>query len=129
MLHWRRSSSVIEPSDEGEEQVEQKQKSTPCAIMKHWNCDDTSNDIVLYLNLLIWLERAIVLPLWFDATLNVICNYFYLCKQGSCLKIYNIYISRTGQEDVGNIKLIEEFIVSMATTVDNNGWFQRSASS
>mgnify|MGYP005831524191 CR=1 FL=1 len=41
----------------------------------------------------------------------------------------NIYFSGTAQEDVGNIKLIEEFIVSMATIVDNNGWFQRSASS
>ena len=44
-----RSLSVIEPSDEGEEQAEKK--STPGAIMKHWNCDDTSNDIVLHLNL------------------------------------------------------------------------------
>ena len=41
----------------------------------------------------------------------------------------NIYFSGTAQEDVGNIKLVEEFIVSMATTVDNNGWFRRSASS
>jgi len=54
--------SVIEPSDEGEEQAE-KQKSTPDAVMKHWKCDDTSNDIVLHLNLLLWLEREIVLPL------------------------------------------------------------------
>ena len=53
----------IEPSDEGEEQAEEKQKSTPGAIMKHWNCDDTRNDIVLHLNLLLLLERAIVLPL------------------------------------------------------------------
>ena len=58
-----RSLSVIEPSDEGEEQAEEKQKSTLGAVMKHWNCDDTSNDIVLHLNLLLWLERAIVLPL------------------------------------------------------------------
>ena len=55
--------SVIEPSDEGEEQAEEKQKSTPGVVMKHWNCDDTSIDIVLHLNLLLWLERAIVLPL------------------------------------------------------------------
>jgi hypothetical protein len=41
----------------------------------------------------------------------------------------NIYFSGTAQEDVGNIKLIEEIIVSMATTVDNNGWFRKSASS
>jgi len=27
--------SVIEPSDEGEEQAEEKQKSTPGAVMKH----------------------------------------------------------------------------------------------
>ena len=40
-----------------------------------------------------------------------------------------IYFSGTAQEDVGNIKLIEEFIVSMTTTLDNNGWFRRSASS
>jgi hypothetical protein len=40
----------------------------------------------------------------------------------------NIYFSGTAQ-DVGNIKLNEEFIVSMETTVDNNGWFWRSASS
>ena len=33
-----------------------------------------------------------------------------------------IYFSGTAQEDVGNIKLIEEYIVSMATTVDNNRW-------
>jgi len=26
---------VIEPSDEGEEQAEEKQKSTPGAVMKH----------------------------------------------------------------------------------------------
>ena len=51
--------SIIEPSDEGEEQAEEKQKSTRGAVMKHWNCDDTSNDIVLHLNLLLWLERAI----------------------------------------------------------------------
>ena len=38
-----------------------------------------------------------------------------------------IYFSGTAQEDVGNIKLIEEYIVSMATTVDNNRWFWRSA--
>ena len=37
-----------------------------------------------------------------------------------------IYFSGTAQEDVGNIKLIE-YIVSMATTVDNNRWLQRSA--
>lgn len=55
--------SVIEPSDEGEEQAEEKQKSTPGAVMKHWNYDETINDIVLHLNLLLWLERAIVLPL------------------------------------------------------------------
>ena len=55
--------NLIEPSDEGEEQAEEKQKSTPGAVMKHWNCDDTSNDIVFHLNLLLWLERAIVLPL------------------------------------------------------------------
>ena len=55
--------SVIEPSDEGEEQAEEKEKSTPDAVMKHWNCDDKSNDIVLHLNLLLCLERAIVLPL------------------------------------------------------------------
>ena len=42
--------SVIEPSDEGEEQAEEKQKSTPGAVMKHWYCDDTSNDIVLPLS-------------------------------------------------------------------------------
>ena len=41
----------------------------------------------------------------------------------------NIYFSGTTEEDVGNIKLIEEFIVRLATTVDNNGWFPRSASS
>ena len=78
--------SIIEPSDEGEEQAEENQKSTPGVVMKHWNCRDTSNDIVLHLNLLLWLERAIVLP------------------------------------------LIEEYIVSMATIVDSNRWFQRSAS-
>ena len=55
--------SVIEPSDEGEEQAEEKQKSTLGAVMKHRNCDDTSNDLVLHLNLLLWLERAIVLTL------------------------------------------------------------------
>jgi hypothetical protein len=55
--------SVIEPSDEGEEQAEEKQKSTLAVVMKHSNYDDTSNDIVLHLNLLLWLERAIVLPL------------------------------------------------------------------
>ena len=55
--------SVIEPSDEGEEQAEEKQKSTPGAVIKHSNCDDISNDIVLHLNLLLWLELAIVLPL------------------------------------------------------------------
>ena len=38
-----------------------------------------------------------------------------------------IYFSGAAQEDVENIKLIEEYIVSMATTVDNNRWFQRSA--
>ena len=54
---------LIEPSDEGEEQAEEKQKSTPGAVMKHWNCDDTSNDTVLHLNLLLWLDRAIVLSL------------------------------------------------------------------
>ena len=48
---------------EGEEQGEEKQNSTLGAVMKHWNCDGTSNDIVLHLNLLLWLERAIVLPL------------------------------------------------------------------
>ena len=41
----------------------------------------------------------------------------------------NIYFSGTAEEDVGNIKLIEEYIVSMTTTVDNNKWFPRSASS
>ena len=40
-----------------------------------------------------------------------------------------ICFSGTAQEDVGNIKLIEEYIVSMATTVDNNRWFLRTASS
>ena len=40
-----------------------------------------------------------------------------------------IYFSGTAQEDVGNIKLIEEYIVSMATTVDSNRWLWRSASS
>ena len=30
-----------------------------------------------------------------------------------------IYFSGTAQEDVGNIKLIEEYIVSMATPVDS----------
>ena len=40
-----------------------------------------------------------------------------------------IYFSGTAQEDVGKIKLIEEYIVSMATTVDINRWFRRSASS
>ena len=40
-----------------------------------------------------------------------------------------IYFSGTAQEDVGNIKLTEEYIVSMATTVDSNRWFRRSASS
>ena len=35
----------------------------------------------------------------------------------------NIYFSVTAQEDVGNIKLIEEYIVSMATIVDSNRWF------
>ena len=39
----------------------------------------------------------------------------------------DIYFSGAAQEDAGNIKLIEEFIVSMATTVDNNRWFRRSA--
>ena len=34
-----------------------------------------------------------------------------------------IYFSGTAQEDVGNINLIEEYIVSMATTVDSNRWF------
>ena len=29
-----------------------------------------------------------------------------------------IYFSGTAQEDVGNIKLIEEYIVSMATTIE-----------
>jgi hypothetical protein len=47
---------VIEPSDEGEEQAKEEQKSTPGAVMKRQNCDDTSNDIVLHLNLLLWLE-------------------------------------------------------------------------
>ena len=55
--------SIIEPSDEGEEQAEEKQKSTAGAVMKHWNYYDTSNDMVLHLNLLLWLERAIVFPL------------------------------------------------------------------
>ena len=41
----------------------------------------------------------------------------------------DIYFNGTAEEDVGNIKLIEEFKVSLATTVDNNGWFRRSASS
>ena len=58
-----RSLPVIAPNDEGEEQAEEKQKSTPGAVMKHWNSDDTSNDIGLHLNLLLWMERAIVLPL------------------------------------------------------------------
>jgi len=40
-----------------------------------------------------------------------------------------IYFSGTAQEDVGNINLIEEYIVSMATIVDINRWFRRSASS
>ena len=35
----------------------------------------------------------------------------------------NIYFSGTAQEDVGNIKLIKEYIVSMATIVDSNIWF------
>ena len=39
----------------------------------------------------------------------------------------NIYFSGTAQEDIGNIELIEEYIVSMATIVDNNRWFRRSA--
>ena len=47
----------------GKNKGEEKQKSTPDAVMKHWNCDHISNDIVLHLNLLPWLERAIVLPL------------------------------------------------------------------
>ena len=38
-----------------------------------------------------------------------------------------IYFGGTAQEDVGNIKLIEDYIVSMATIVDNNRWFRRSA--
>ena len=38
------------------------------------------------------------------------------------------YFSGTAQEDVGNIILIEEYIVSMATTVDSNKWFRRNAS-
>ena len=38
-----------------------------------------------------------------------------------------IYFSGTAQEDVGNIKLIEGYIVSMATIVDINRWFRRSA--
>ena len=59
---------------------------------------------------------------WFDATLNVICSYLYLCKEGYSLKIP--YFSGTIQEDVGNIKLIEEYIVCMATTVDGNRWFR-----
>ena len=42
---------------------------------------------------------------------------------------YNIYFSGTAEEDAGNIKLMEEFIVSLASTVDNNEWFRRSASS
>ena len=37
-----------------------------------------------------------------------------------------IYFSGTAQEDIGNIKQIE-YIVSMATIVDNNRWFRRSA--
>ncbi|XP_073366377.1 uncharacterized protein [Aegilops tauschii subsp. strangulata] len=84
----RRSLSVIKLSDEGEEQAEEKQKPTPGAVMKHWNCDDTR--------------------IFFEDT---------------------IYFSGTAQEDVGNINLIEEYIVSMATTVDSNRWFRRSASS
>ena len=32
-----------------------------------------------------------------------------------------IYFSGTAQEDVGNIKLIEEYIVSMATTIAIDG--------
>ena len=40
-----------------------------------------------------------------------------------------IYFSGTAQKDIGNIKLIEEYIVRMATTVDSNRWFRRSASS
>ena len=39
----------------------------------------------------------------------------------------NIYFSGTAQEDVGNIKLIAEYIVSMETTVNKNRWFRRSA--
>ena len=38
----------------------------------------------------------------------------------------NIYFSETTQEGVGNIKLIDDYIVSMATIVDNNIWFRRS---
>ena len=36
----------------------------------------------------------------------------------------NIYFNGTAQEDVGNIKLIDEYIVSMANKVDNNRWFR-----
>ena len=83
--------SVLEPSYEEEEQAEE-QKTTPGVVMKHWKCDDSSNDIVLHLNLLLWLERVIVLPLGFDATLNVICNDLYLCKQGSSMNITYILV-------------------------------------
>ena len=38
-----------------------------------------------------------------------------------------IYFSRIAQEDVGNIKLIKEYIVRMATTIDYNRWFRREA--
>jgi hypothetical protein len=34
-----------------------------------------------------------------------------------------IYFSGTAEGDVGNNKLIEEYIVSMATPVDSNRWF------
>ena len=48
---------VIEPSDEGEEQAEEEQKSTPGDVMKHWNCDDTSNDKVLLIYCYGWIEQ------------------------------------------------------------------------
>ena len=35
-----------------------------------------------------------------------------------------IYFSGTAQEDVGNIKLINEYIVSMETKAVNNRWFR-----
>ena len=43
------------------------------------------------------------------------------------MDLLTIYFSGTAQKDVGNIKLIEEYIVSMATIVYSNRWFRRSA--